>query len=77
MLLRDLTSLDGKLEHFVKKMWEKRLTNSSQTGYRRSINWEHLGKCVSHYAEATYNVWKLSKLSHVGIHCKLFLSTIK
>ena len=33
VLQRGLPSLDGKLERFVTKKWEKRLPNSSQTDY--------------------------------------------
>ena len=34
VLQRGLPSLDGKLEHFGTKKWEKLLPNSSQTDYR-------------------------------------------
>ena len=36
VLLTSLPSLDGKLELFVTKKWQKRLPNSSQTDYKLS-----------------------------------------
>ena len=43
MLQRGLPSLDGKLERFVTKKWEKWLPNSSKTDYTCSLH--------------TYTVW--------------------
>ena len=41
VLQRGLPSLEGKLERFVPKKWEKRLPNSSQTDYRYAIQEFH------------------------------------
>ena len=38
MLQRGLPSLDGKLERFVTKKWQKWLPNSSQTDYKWNLN---------------------------------------
>ena len=38
VLQSGLPSLDGKLEHFVTKIWKKRLPNLSQTDYR-ALQW--------------------------------------
>ena len=58
VLQSGLPSLDGKLERFVTKKWEKRLPNSIQTDYRpRLINGQKVARYFGRRA-----------LIHAGAH---------
>ena len=61
VLLTCLSSLDGKLERFVTKKWQKWLPNSSQTDY--SIQWQCLGQLAVKCSIFLVLIANIAKLS--------------